>query len=226
MTDVPGASYPATAGRLCDVACALAGLLILLPALATIAVLVLVCDGPPVLFCQTRVGKGGRPFRMWKFRTMRQGSAGIKVTAAGDSRVTGIGAWLRRLKLDELPQLFNVLRGDMSLIGPRPEVPEYVNLSSPIWQAVLQVRPGITDPATLLYRNEEALLALSSDVEDSYRHRVLPRKLTANLTYLNCRCFRKDVKLLWWTLCCCLSPRRFRVRPIQEAFLMEVQSGR
>jgi len=226
MTEAPGVSYPATARRLCDVACALAGILVLWPVLAAIAVLVMVCDGRPVLFGQTRIGKGGRPFRIWKFRTMRQGLAGSKVTAAGDRRVTRIGACLRRLKLDELPQLFNVLRGDMSLIGPRPEVPEYVNLASPIWQAVLQVRPGITDPATLLFRDEEALLALSSDIEDSYRQRVLPRKLAANLAYLNRRSFGKDVKLLWLTLCCCLSPRRFPMRPVQEAFLMEVQSGR
>jgi lipopolysaccharide/colanic/teichoic acid biosynthesis glycosyltransferase len=226
MTEAPGAWNLPTARRVCDVACALAGLLILSPVLVTIALLVLLRDGPPVLFHQTRVGRCGRPFRIWKFRTMRQGEGGIRVTAAGDRRVTRIGAWLRRLKLDELPQLFNVLKGDMSLIGPRPEVPEYVDFESPTWQAVLQVRPGITDPATLLYRDEEALLAASGDVEGSYRQRVLPEKLAANLDYLNRRSFRKDVKLLWLTLCSCLSRQRFGRRSMQKAFPMEVQSGR
>ena len=112
-----------------------AGLMLLSPVFLALALLIIVCDGRPVLFCQMRIGLGGRPFRIFKFRTMRSGMVGSAITAAGDSRITSIGARLRRFKLDELPQLFNVLRGDMSLIGPRPETRDYVNLRSPIWQA-------------------------------------------------------------------------------------------
>src|SRR4029077_17632653 len=130
--------------RFFDVTCAAAGLLLLMPLLAALAVFILWNDGPPILFSQTRVGRRGKPFRIWKFRMMRAGSQGSAITAAGDSRVSRPGAVLRRYKLDELPQLFNVLKGDMSLVGPRPEAPEYVQLESPIWQAVLQVRPGVT----------------------------------------------------------------------------------
>ena len=214
------------ARRSFDVVCAAAGLVVLSPVLTTLALLVLMSDGWPILFCQTRVGQGGRPFRIWKFRTMRRSESGIRVTASGDLRITPIGAWLRRLKLDELPQLVNVLKGEMSMIGPRPEVPEYVNFGSPIWQAVLQVRPGITDPASVLFRDEELLLAAGGDVEAVYLQRVLPEKLIVNLTYLNTRSVGKDLKLLWMTLCCCLSPGRFRARPIRKAFPMGVQSGR
>jgi lipopolysaccharide/colanic/teichoic acid biosynthesis glycosyltransferase len=221
----PFASWP-RARRWCDVVCAVAGLLILWPVLAMLALIVLLSDGPPILFCQTRVGKGGRPFRIWKFRTMRRSGGGSKVTASGDRRVTPTGAVLRKLKLDELPQLFNVLKGDMSIIGPRPEVPEYVNFGSPIWQAVLQVRPGITDPASVLFRDEEILLAAGGDVESIYLQRVLPEKLIVNLTYLNTRSVGNDLKLLWMTLCCCLTPGRFRERPIPKTFPMGVQSGR
>lgn len=214
------------ARRCCDVLCSVIGLLILWPVLAMIGLLVLLSDGRPILFSQTRVGQRGRPFRIWKFRTMRRSEGGTKVTASGDRRVTPTGAWLRRFKLDELPQLYNVLKGDMSIVGPRPEVPEYVNFSSPIWQAVLQVRPGITDPASVLFRDEEVLLSAGGDVEAIYLQRVLPEKLIVNLTYLNTRSIGKDLKLLWMTLCCCLTPGRFRERPIPKAFPMGVQSGR
>ena len=118
--------------RLFDVTCAAAGLLLLMPVLGALCVAVLLGDGRPVFFSQTRVGKGGKAFRIWKFRTMRAGSRGSAVTAAGDLRVTRVGAVLRRCKLDVLPQLFNVLKGDMSLVGPRPEVPEYGSCHSAI----------------------------------------------------------------------------------------------
>ena len=165
-------------------ACALAGLALLSPVLATLALWILLCDGAPVLFSQMRVGRLGKHFRIWKFRTMRPGAAGGSITAAGDTRITAAGAVLRKFKLDELPQLFNVLRGDMSLVGPRPEMPEYVDRESPMWQAVLQVPPGITDLATLVYRDEEALLSAHSDTDRFYREAVLPAKLRLNLAYL------------------------------------------
>jgi len=191
-----------------DVTCAAAGLLILMPVLIALAVLILWKDGPPIFFGQTRVGRKGKLFRIWKFRTMRTGGKGSLVTAAGDARVTQIGSVLRRFKLDELPQLFNVLKGDMSLVGPRPEVPECVRFEAPIWQAVLQVRPGVTDLATLLYRDEEALLGKSSDPEAMYRETVLPAKLALNLVYLQSKCFWRDLRLLYLTVRYSLFPAR------------------
>lgn len=190
--------------RLFDVTGAAAGLLLLMPALAALAVVILWDDGRPIFFSQTRVGRRGKPFRIWKFRTMRAGSQGSAITAAGDKRVTRAGTLLRRCKLDELPQLVNVLKGDMSLVGPRPEVPEFVQLEAPIWQAVLQVRPGITDLASLLYREEEKLLGVSCNPHDLYRDSVLPAKLALNLRYLRSRSLLRDLRLILLTIHCCL----------------------
>jgi lipopolysaccharide/colanic/teichoic acid biosynthesis glycosyltransferase len=204
--------------RVLDFAVSAAGLICFMPVFVALALVILWRDGPPVLFWQTRVGRGGRTFRIWKFRTMRTGGAGPVITAAGDNRVTGTGAWLRRYKLDELPQLFNVFRGDMSLVGPRPEVPEYVQLRAPIWEAILQVRPGITDPASLLYRNEEELLGQSCDPEQFYRERVLPAKLLLNLEYLRKRSFMQDLKLIWLTVRYSLDPAGFDPQAVQTSF--------
>jgi lipopolysaccharide/colanic/teichoic acid biosynthesis glycosyltransferase len=211
--------------RLFDVACAAAGLLLLMPLLAALAVVILWNDGPPILFSQTRVGRGGKPFRIWKFRTMRAGSQGSAITAAGDGRVTRAGAVLRRCKLDELPQLFNVLKGEMSLVGPRPEAPEYVELKAPIWQAVLQVPPGVTDLASLLYRDEEKLLGASSDPNALYREKVLPAKLVLNLVYLRSRSFRLDLKLILLSIRYSLFPRRFDPDLIMRTLGFEVLIG-
>jgi lipopolysaccharide/colanic/teichoic acid biosynthesis glycosyltransferase len=200
------------------VLCAAAGLLLLSPLFGLVALLILWRDGRPVMFSQMRVGQYGVPFRIWKFRTMRSGAAGSAVTAAGDSRITRIGATLRKFKLDELPQLFNVLRGDMSLVGPRPEAPEYVNTHSPMWHAVLQAQPGITDLATLIYRDEEALLQASGDAERFYREGVLPAKLWLNLAYMRTRSFRKDIRLIWLSICYSLSPERFDAARVHRAF--------
>jgi lipopolysaccharide/colanic/teichoic acid biosynthesis glycosyltransferase len=191
-----------------DIASAAGGLVILTPVLLVLAAVILWNDGPPVLFSQKRVGRRGRLFRIWKFRTMRPNSQGSAITAAGDERVTPTGAVLRRYKLDELPQLFNVLKGDMSLVGPRPEVPEYVQLDAPIWQAVLQVRPGVTDLATLLYRDEEKLLGAAPDANAFYRDTVLPAKLILNLGYLRSRSFRRDVRLIYLSVRYSLFPER------------------
>jgi lipopolysaccharide/colanic/teichoic acid biosynthesis glycosyltransferase len=212
--------------RSVDVACAIVGLTILSPVFAMLALLVLLRDGRPVLFSQMRAGRYGSQFRIWKFRTMRCSVAGAAITAAGDPRVTETGAWLRRFKLDELPQLFNVLRGEMSLVGPRPEAPEYVNRRSPIWQTVLQARPGITDLATLLYRNEEELLRTCNDPDRFYRESVLPAKLRLNLAYLRTRSFRQDVTLIWLTICSVLSPAGFDPDRIQSTFRMGIEYGR
>jgi len=211
--------------RLFDVLCAAVGLLILSPLLAVLALLILVRDGRPILFSQVRMGRYGIPFRIWKFRTMRDGAKGLVVTAAGDHRITANGVWLRRFKLDELPQLYNVLRGDMSLLGPRPEVPEYVNPRSPVWQAILRVRPGITDLATLLYRDEENLLACSGDTDRFYREAVLPAKLRLNLAYIHTRSLRQDARLIWLTIRCSLAPAQFNPDRIRKIFSTAFEYG-
>ena len=204
--------------RLFDVTGAAAGLLLLAPVLAALAVLILWDDGAPVFYSQTRVGRRGKPFRIWKLRTMRSGSQGSVITAAGDGRVTRTGAVLRRFKLDELPQLFNVLKGDMSLVGPRPEVPEHVELDTPMWQAVLRVRPGITDLASLLYRDEEKMLGASRDPNAFYRQSVLPAKLLLNRAYLMSRSFRQDMRLICLTIRYSLFPDSFDPDFIKRTF--------
>jgi len=182
------------------------GLLLCSPLLAAIAALVLLDDGRPILFSQMRVGRNGRLFAIWKFRSMWNRLEGSRLTAGGDPRVTRVGRFLRKYKLDELPQLWNVLTGDMGLVGPRPEVPEFVDLGDCRWQAVLGVRPGLTDLATLLYRNEEQILARYGDVERAYRENVLPSKLALNLEYLSKRSFIRDLKLLVLTFIVSVAP--------------------
>jgi lipopolysaccharide/colanic/teichoic acid biosynthesis glycosyltransferase len=204
--------------RLFDVVCSAVGLVFLVPVFAGLALAILCDDGGPVFFTQVRVGRNGRPFRIWKFRTMRAGSRGSAITASGDARVTRAGAVLRRFKLDELPQLFNVLKGDMSLVGPRPEVPEHVQLEAPVWQAVLQVRPGITDLASLLYRDEEKILGASQDPNTFYRESVLPQKLLLNLAYLRSRSFRQDLRLILMTIRYSSLPGRFDADAVRKAF--------
>jgi lipopolysaccharide/colanic/teichoic acid biosynthesis glycosyltransferase len=186
--------------RTFDLMCSSAGVLLLSPVFVGIALLILWDDGPPIFFSQMRVGRNGLPFRIWKFRTMRAGTKGSLITAAGDSRITRIGERIRRWKLDELPQLFNVLKGEMSLVGPRPEVPEHVQFGSLTWRAVLEVRPGITDLATLLYRDEEKILGASRDPSLLYRESILPAKLVLNLQYLRSRSFLQDLKLIFLTI--------------------------
>jgi lipopolysaccharide/colanic/teichoic acid biosynthesis glycosyltransferase len=174
-------------------------LALLSPAFALVALAVWLDDGRPVLFRQTRVGRGGRPFVLLKFRSMLNrpdARAGALLTASGDPRVTRTGRLLRKFKIDELPQLWNVLRGEMNLIGPRPEVPRYVDMSQAVWRAVLDVAPGITDLATLVYRDEERILAGFADPESAYRETVLPAKLALNLAYLERRSRVRDLKLL------------------------------
>ena len=185
--------------RTLDFAGSLSALVLFSPLLAILALLILLCDGRPVLFRQTRTGRNGKPFRILKFRTMRSGIDGHSITAVNDCRITRIGRWLRKFKMDELPQLWNVLRGDMSLIGPRPEVPEFVELQDVRWRAVLEVRPGVTDLASLAFRDEEDLLDPAADLETYYRSVILPQKLHLNLHYQKSRSLPRDLKLLWMT---------------------------
>ncbi|HEU4628905.1 MAG TPA: sugar transferase [Gemmatimonadaceae bacterium] len=170
--------------RVFDLAWTVPGLLVLAPLLGAVALLVRLVDGRPVFFRQERVGLHGRPFRIWKFRTMTAGAAtGPALTVAADARVTPLGRWLRATKLDELPQLFNVLAGEMSLVGPRPEVPRFVAQYTEAQRQVLTVRPGITDPACLSYRHEGVLLARSADPERTYVAEIMPEKIRLNLAY-------------------------------------------
>jgi len=186
------------ARRALDVVVSLAALVVLLPLLALIALLVKATSSGPVLFVQERVGRGLVPFRLFKFRTMVADAParGPAITVGADPRVTRVGALLRRTKLDELPQLLNVLRGDMSLVGPRPEVPGYVALYGEAERRIFTVRPGITDPSSLLYRDESAVLATYPDPERAYREVVLPHKIAVSLAYADSRTVLSDVTLL------------------------------
>lgn len=161
--------------------------LILLPIITLLILFSYLFQGSPVFFSQTRVGLGGRNFKLFKFRTMVNNaeSLGSKVTVGGDMRITPWGNILRRCKFDELPQLWNVIRGDMSLVGPRPEVPEYVKLYDEQQQRVLTVRPGITDVASLKYYNESEQLAKVDDPKRFYIEQIMPDKIRMNLEYID-----------------------------------------
>ena len=171
--------------RLFDLCWTIPGLLVLWPAFLVIAVLIKLDDGGAVFFRQLRVGRYGRAFRVWKFRTMiaRAEQCGGPLTVGDDPRITRVGRWLRHFKLDELPQLLNVLAGQMSLVGPRPEVSHYVALYTPDQRRVLDLVPGITDPASIAYRDESALLAQAPDWERQYVEVIMPEKIRLNLAY-------------------------------------------
>ena len=188
--------------RLFDLLAACAGLLLLSPLLLIVALAIKLESPGPAFFRQERVGRQGVPFRIHKFRTMRVDSErGGQLTVGDDARVTRCGRILRRFKVDELPQFIDVLRGDMSLVGPRPEVPKYVAAYPPdVRRRLLSVRPGITDLASIAYRNESALLGSSEDPERTYIEEVLPAKLRLNLEYLDQRSFALDLQIILRTL--------------------------
>lgn len=193
--------------RLFDVVAASVGLLVLVPVFLLIAVAIKLESPGPIFFRQERVGLGGRRFRIFKFRTMQHASEGVSLTVAGDSRITRIGAMLRRYKLDELAQLIDVLRGTMSLVGPRPEVPHYVDLYPPAWRdRLLSVRPGMTDFASIRYRDENELLAHSSNPEQDYVNHILPAKLQHALAYVDNPSLANDLRVLGLTLQTVFSP--------------------
>lgn len=171
--------------RCFDITAAGVGLLLLSPLFACIALAVKLADRGPIFYRQERVGRNGVSFRIWKFRTMITGAdkLGPGVTQGGDSRVTKVGRVLRRGKLDELPQLINVLVGEMSFVGPRPEVPKYVAHYTSQHREILQYRPGITDPASILFRDEEGLLKGVANVEEFYLAHCMPVKIALNLEY-------------------------------------------
>lgn len=190
------------AKRAMDLALTLAALPLVLPVLAAVALWVRLDSPGPALFRQERVGRGGVPFRIHKFRTMHvHDGSGPLITARGDTRITRAGRWLRATKLDELPQLIDVLKGDMSLVGPRPEVPRYMALyAEDVRRQILSVRPGITDRAAIEFRDEAALLAEATDPEQVYVQRIMPVKQRYYLDYVAHRTLAGDLRILFDTL--------------------------
>lgn len=172
--------------RASDIIISALSLLLLLPVFIIIAIAVKCSSKGDVYFRQERVGKGGKTFKIYKFRTMVSDaeSKGLQITVGADARITKVGKFLRKTKMDELPQLINVLIGSMSLVGPRPEVPKYVNMYDDIQRNVLLVRPGITELASIVYRNENELLAKSDTPEDTYINEIMPEKIRLNLEYI------------------------------------------
>lgn len=187
--------------NLFDRTAALAGLLILWPLLIIVAILVRVkMPGGPAFFTQKRVGQYGQLFTMYKFRSMTVGHSGSSVSVAGESRITPFGAKIRKYKIDELPELWNVLIGDMSFVGPRPDVPGYADKLKGEDQDVLKLKPGITGPASLKYRNEEEVLALQENPQKYNDEVIFPDKVKINLYYLHNRTFWGDIKIILDTI--------------------------
>ncbi len=199
-------------------AAAALALIVCSPLLLIGMVSILIESGAPVFFRQLRAGQHGKPFRLVKLRTMRPAGTGELITRGGDPRITRTGAILRRYKIDELPQLWNVLAGQMRLIGHRPEVLRYVDSNNALWQTVLLEKPGLTDLATLMYRNEEEVLARYADSDRAYREEILPRKLALSARYQRNRTFSTDLKLLALTATFSLLPSRFSPDRIERIF--------
>jgi len=196
--------------RCFDVFFAFWGILLTSPIFALVAAAIKLCDGGPVFYRQVRVGRAGRNFRIWKFRTMQVDAdkRGPNITKSGDIRVTSVGKFLRNWKVDEWPQLVNVLCGEMSFVGPRPEVPRYVALYSDQQRRILMLRPGITDLATIEFRNEEDLLAQAADPERYYCDICIPRKIALNLVHAERAGFFADLKIILRTVRVVIWPAR------------------
>ena len=190
------------AKRLFDIVSSGIGLLCLAPVFVVMAIWIKLDSRGPVFYRQTRVGRYGRDFRIFKFRSMRVGSdKGRQITVGEkDPRITRFGYFIRRYKIDELPQLINVFLGDMAIVGPRPEVRKYVDLYSEEQRKVFQVRPGITDLASIKYRNENELLSQVDDPDTYYIDVIMPDKLTINLEYIRHQSFMGDIKIIFNTL--------------------------
>lgn len=187
--------------RCFDITASFFGILFLFIPFAAVAVAVKCSSRGPVFFRQVRVGKNGRKFRIYKFRTMVADAEkkGMQITVGGDSRVTGIGRVLRKTKVDELPQLFNVFAGQMSFVGPRPEVPHYVEMYSDYQKNVLRIKPGITELASIVYRDENDVLAKSEDPERTYIEEIMPEKIKLNMQYMQKMNVFYDIYLIFRT---------------------------
>jgi lipopolysaccharide/colanic/teichoic acid biosynthesis glycosyltransferase len=183
-----------------DIIVSAIALLVLLPLMLVLAILVRIDSPGPSLFRQARVGKLFRQFQLLKFRTMKRENSGSPITAGNDDRITRVGAFLRNSKLDELPQLWNVLCGDMSLVGPRPEVPVFVERFRADYEEILRVRPGITDPASIRYRSEAEILGSTADPIDYYTKVILPEKIKISKQYVRSANLGKDISLMVQTI--------------------------
>ena len=184
-----------------DRTCALFGLIVLSPVLLAVAILIRAkMPGGPVIFKQTRIGRYGKPFTMCKFRSMTMNHGGSSISIKGENRITPLGSVLRKYKLDELPELWNVLKGDMSLVGPRPDVPGYADKLQGGDREILCLRPGITGPASLKYRNEEELLARQPDPQRYNDEVIFPDKTRINRAYLERWSFALDLKIIFCTV--------------------------
>lgn len=188
--------------RIFDIFFAAAGLIILSPVFIITAVIIKLDSKGPVIYKQSRVGKGNRDFQLFKFRSMKPDSdvSGLLTVGGRDPRITTSGYYLRKFKLDELPQLINVLKGEMSFVGPRPEVRKYVDIYTEDQKKVLSVSPGITDVASIKYRNENELLEKADDPERFYVENIMPDKISLNLEYIDQRSLFKDLKVILKTL--------------------------
>jgi lipopolysaccharide/colanic/teichoic acid biosynthesis glycosyltransferase len=187
--------------RIFDFIVSAAGLIILSPLFLLVALLIKLDSAGPILFTQRRIGRQFRPFLIYKFRTMRVGAeAAASLTVGADPRITRLGKYLRASKIDELPQLFNVLQGDMSLVGPRPELPRYVELFRRDYEDILKVKPGLTDLASLKYSDEASILGESPNPEQDYLTRVLPDKIHLAKEYIELSSFWYDLKLVLGTI--------------------------
>ena len=188
--------------RLMDIVVSGCALAVLWPVLLLIAIAIKIDDPGPVFYRQVRVGRSGKTFRIYKFRTMvvDADKKGLAITVGRDNRITRMGAFLRKTKLDELAQLINVFTGEMSFVGPRPEVPKYVDMYTPYQRQVLLVRPGITDYASIAYRNENDLLAGADDPEKMYIEKIMPDKIELNMKYLREISPLADIRLILSTI--------------------------
>ena len=187
--------------RIFDIISSLFGLILLSPFMIIIAILIKLDSKGPIFFRQVRVTKNGREFKIFKYRTMKVGSDKYsQITVGKDSRITKVGDFLRKYKLDEIPQLINVLIGDMSLVGPRPEVPKYVALYTEEQREILKVRAGITDYASIEFSNENDILANETDPEKAYIEKIMPRKIELNKKYLSEISVMTDIKIILLTI--------------------------
>lgn len=187
--------------RIFDITLSLFGLIILLPFMLIIAILIKIDSKGPVFFKQIRVTKNGKEFKIFKYRTMRVGSDKYsQITVGKDGRITKLGSFLRKYKLDEIPQLINVLIGDMSLVGPRPEVPKYVALYTDEQKEILKVRAGITDYASIEFSDENDLLASEEEPEKAYIEKIMPKKIELNKKYLSEVSILTDIKIILLTI--------------------------
>lgn len=187
--------------RMFDILMSFIGIIILLPLMIIIGIIIKLTSKGPILFKQIRVTKNSKLFQIYKFRTMRENSEGNKqITVGNDSRITGIGKILRKTKLDEIPQLFNVIKGEMSLVGPRPEVPKYVELYNDEQKKILQVPAGITDYASIYFSNESELLGKADNPEKFYIEKIMPYKIELNQKYIENINIFTDIKIIILTI--------------------------